>query len=196
MAGSANGSPSNAGLVSTNTGISVSDIESQCGICQIAVGDDSIGCDNCPRWFHPTQVCTGLKPEVLRMIAAGDNEGIFYKCSVCRYVSSPTRSNSPTVSSGELPAQDSHTTAQLFEMLKALAVCVTNLTTQVTALVSNAPQQNPDRAFIRDSNTNALYAELWEFEDRKKRRDSLIVKGTGSTNIQEFNAALEISLKL
>ena len=122
------------------------------------------------------------------MIVAGDNDGIFYKCSVCRYVRSPIRNNSSTVSSGEL-------TAQLFETLKALAVSVTNLTTQV-ALMSIAPQWNPDRAFVSDSNTNALYAELWEFEDRKKRRDSFIVKSTGSTSIQEFNTVLEICLNL
>ena len=31
-----------------------------------------------------------------------------------------------------------------------------------------------------------LYAEMWEFEERKKRATSVIVRGTGSNNVGEF----------
>ena len=51
---------------------------SNCEMCHNIVGQDSIGCDMCPKWFHPTTLCTGLKPEVIDHIISDDNNGIFY----------------------------------------------------------------------------------------------------------------------
>ena len=29
---------------------------------------DRIGCDQCPKWFHPGTMCTGLKSQIIKVI--------------------------------------------------------------------------------------------------------------------------------
>ena len=41
---------------------------SPCGVCNVSVGLDGIGCDECIKWFHPTSQCTGLKTNTIKCI--------------------------------------------------------------------------------------------------------------------------------
>ena len=83
--------------------------------------------------------------------------------------------------------------AQVFEIVKSLAINVAQLTSQVGILLnnSNGSQQignqhtshSPSGSITRDN----LYVELREYEERKKRSNSIIVKGTGAQNNTEFS---------
>ena len=59
---------------------------SPCGVCNVSVGLDGIGCDECIKWFHPTSQCTGLKTNTIKCIQDEGGEGIKYICSSCRCV--------------------------------------------------------------------------------------------------------------
>ena len=97
----------------------------ECGICKASVGQNGIGCDLCPRWFHTTTACTGLKLEIIQSILEIDNNGIFYKYNECR-----------CSTSNDSPGQnlDTSTAAQLFKMIRYLAVTVNHLSENVSTL--------------------------------------------------------------
>ena len=152
--------------------------------------DDSIGCDRCDNWFHPTPACTGLNAQAINSIRECGGEAISFVCCECR--SSPS-SNSAQRSGNVSPAslQDPATVTQLFELVKSLAQSVAGLTNQVQLLVAQQTAL-PASVTATDSGTpcsqrESLYAELREFDERKKRRDSLIFKGAKSRNNTEFS---------
>ena len=76
--------------------------------------------------------------------------------------------------------------SQLFEMIRALAQSVALLTSKVN-LVTNSSQlaSTPNNGF---ATRESLYTEFQEFEERKKRKDSLIVRGIVASNDDEFRA--------
>ena len=163
-----------------------------CGLCTNPVGNDSIGCDFCPRWFHPTTICTGLKQETIDYIEAGSDDGMCFKCSFCRCSGNDTDNN-------QTNSLEGGTLGQLLEMIRALTINVTSLANQVSALsrspvVASDSSPNSDRVI---NTREQLYAELWEFEERRKRKESLIVRGTGSgptTEFQQHFSALSSAL--
>ena len=172
----------------TNT----SDGDSKCGICNFNVGDDAVGCDVCSNWFHPTPLCTGLKPEAIDIIMADPDSGVFYKCNICRC--SGLSSQSPgAVRSSQTGLSDPITASQLFEMIKSLTMTVTNLANQVSVLTSREQIGRQDHVERSDGmiSREELYSELWEFEERKKRRESLIVRGTNAQNSSDFSRCFE-----
>ena len=84
--------------------------------------------------------------------------------------------------------------AQVFEIVKSLAVNVTQLTSQVSLLLSNAGNNgshqvsNQDGSPLSGSITrDNLYVELREYEERKKRSNSIIVKGTAAQSDADFS---------
>ena len=44
----------NARIVETNSGGDL------CGMCNICVDNEAIGCDTCSKWYHPNPTCVGL----------------------------------------------------------------------------------------------------------------------------------------
>ena len=77
------------------------------------------------------------------------------------------------------------TLMQLFEIVKSLAQTIANLSCKVDSLVNSqqspqTPSQNPP--ISRES----LFIEFHEFEERKKRKDSIIVRGITASNNEEF----------
>ena len=104
---------------------------SNCGMCNDIVGQDSIGCDMCPKWFHPTTLYTGLKPEVIDFIISDDNNGIFFKCSACRCAHASQSQPQPGTRSFNVQNDESDNNDQLFEMVKSLTVTVADLVRQV-----------------------------------------------------------------
>ena len=150
----------------------------KCGLCDFQVGGDSIGCDKCSSWFHPSTLCTGLRALTLDCIANEGGEAIRFVCSKCRCA--PQVSNSPSNSNDD----GSTPISQLFQIVQSLAVTVTNLSKQVSVLLANSSQQ--PLACNNLINREDLYIEMREFEERKKRGKSVIVKGVDVGNENEF----------
>ena len=113
--------------------------------------------------------------------------GVLFKCSSCRCSSGSTGGNT----SGN-PTELNTALIQVFEIVKSLAVNVAQMSNQLNILINhnqtNAHQQIGQGAtnsgnFSRDN----LYVELREYEERKKRAKSIIVKGTGANSDTEFS---------
>ena len=150
--------------------------ECTCFFCSSVVGNDAIGCDQCSAWFHPKTECTGLSKRAIDCIQAEGGAGIRFICSACRCI---TPSTSQSVS---LP--DHESLSQLHLIVKSLAESVAQLTTKVNMIINsntNTNQQNSN--FSRES----LYTEMREFEERKKRRESLIIRGVRGNSDIEFS---------
>ena len=159
-----------------------------CGLCSSEVGNNAIGCDACPRWFHPSPQCTGLRAAAIDCIQKDGGSGILFKCSVCR-CNGTSNSNLPTnstTSSSELNIA----LAQVFEIVKSLAVNVAQMSKQMTLMLNsqtNSRQQNSSTGAVSDTFSRSdLYVELREYEERKKRVKSIIVNGIQANNDQDF----------
>ena len=155
---------------------------SQCGTCNTILGDDAIGCDLCTGWYHPSPQCTGLNMTSISAIQNEGGDGILYKCSKCRCL--PQRS-------GSTPAVDPSAIPQLFEMVRSLATTVADLTGQVRLMCSqNVARPSSGNDFSSSSpvirSRAELFSELREFDEQKKRRCSLIVKGIQATTDDQF----------
>ena len=175
--GAGRGSSRGGAVGSINTSSS-SQISNNCGLCSTVVGNDCIGCDQCPAWFHPTTQCTGLNKAELNCVKSGGGRGVRFVCTTCRCQTS--QSNSAELSVSAISASMS----QLHEIVKGLAETVANLTQQMTLLISNPPQQQQNSGtFTRES----LYTEMREFEERKKRSDSLIIRGVQTGDVSDFS---------
>ena len=116
------------------------------------------------------------------MIAREGGQGIAFICSSCRFSLpySPdhqNRSNQPV-------SQES--VNQLFEMVKAVTITVGNL--------AEAVKQQGEKCVGSHScklDDNALYTKFSEFEDRTRRKDSIIVKGIQATDANHFSITFE-----
>ena len=108
---------------------SVSGVEN-CGLCGLNVGDDYIGCDKCPLWFHPSTQCTGLNRSELNCVKSGGGRGIKFVCSACRCQTPPQNNTNST-------ADESISMSQIFAIVKELAVSVAQLTQQVSLMINN-----------------------------------------------------------
>ena len=154
----------------------------KCGLCESNVGGDSIGCNHCPSWFHPTTQCTGLKPASIDCILSKGGDAIRFICSKCR-CSSRTQSGNSTVGSND----EETPLSQLYQIVQALTVSVTKLTQQVSTLINqpmNPPIQTEPSANL--ISRESLYVEMREFEERKKRSNSIIIKGVDAIDNDAF----------
>ena len=97
-----------------------------CGLCSSQVVNDAIGCDVCPSWFHPSPQCTGLRAAAIDCIQKDGGSGIVFKCSTCR-CSGINNSNSPSNTNNDLNIA----LAQVFEIVKSLAINVAQMSTQM-----------------------------------------------------------------
>ena len=145
----------------------------ECGTCQGEVGDNGIGCDLCPLWYHPTQACTGLTKGSIQAIQRDGGSGISYSCNKCRCEGQSNNSD----------LKDS--VNQLFQMVTALAASVSQLTNQITALATTTAASTPS-SLGQGIDRETLHAEFREYEERKKRTNSLIVRGIPTGNQQVF----------
>ena len=161
-----------------------------CGFCSLVVGSDGIGCDQCSNWYHPSTQCTGLKTNTVRCIQEEGGDTIRYVCNECRCQSRPSTQNQ--TGSSNLVAPDSQftqeTVGQLFEMVKCLAQSVALLTNKFNSNLNSglgeslSNHHNP----VPSSNRESLFAEFHEYDERKKRRESIIVRGIAAANETEF----------
>ena len=168
-----------------------------CGLCSVATGNDSIGCDKCPQWFHPTTMCTGLKLNTIICIQEEGGDAVRFVCSACRCKGN-LQLSSDTSSSPSSPMSDP-AMLQLFNIVKSVAESVAQMTQQVNHLVNISQKFSPSSsnspsAVSQNSSQNILsrenlYVEMREFEERQKRRDSVVVRGIRGGSDQEFSQA-------
>ena len=160
-----------------------SDDYTSCGLCDTVVGEDGVGCDRCEVWYHPTTQCTGLRDQAIQCIASDGGQGIAFVCSSCRFSLpySPdnlSRHNKPV-------SQDS--VNQLFEMVKAITITVGSLAETV-----KIQGEKCNGAHNCNLDDDVLYTKFYEFEDRKKRKDSIIVKGIQAADNLQFSSTFKL----
>ena len=198
------GTRRNGGSGTGTTGQTVVSGEVKCGLCNSGnpVLLNGIGCNQCPKWFHPVTMCTGLKPQTIKVIQRDGGDGVRFVCNDCRCTPSnrtpPQNAAGPGINvnasqvAGASDSSDAGSVSQLYEMVRSIAQSVAALTTQVAVLISkisSAPalsQTNGSCNFHRES----LYAEMREFNERSKRRDSLIIRGSGAESDARLRAVL------
>ena len=167
------------------------DDTAECGLCRQVVGSDAIGCDSCSVWFHPRPDCTGLSTNAIIVIQEEGGNAIQFKCSLCLCNS---RSNTSPARNG----QDRDTgLKQIYEIVKALSVNMAVLAQNVTKLSETVISMNTQSRSPANNNSvvsqpnnqidrKELYSELFEFEERKKRAKSIIVRGVSANDNTQF----------
>ena len=78
----------------------------KCGMCQMDVGDDCIGCDKCTVWYHPTSTCVGLPDNVIKTIRDYGGRGVSFCSTACRLDDSGDSSGDNTAASLPGGSQD------------------------------------------------------------------------------------------
>ena len=118
-------------------------------------------------------MCLGLSETLIRTILDHGGDGIAFHCTSCRIGSPGPRSDgSDGDSSGAL--------RQLHVTVTNLCKVVENLSSQVATLLSTQAtrpatlSEEDQRAVIRD--------EVREMNERTKRKDSIIIRGSGATS--------------
>ena len=163
-----------------DSGMQVTDT---CGLCSQEVGENAIGCDLCSDWFHPH--CSGLSDNAARVILTEGGDALAFKCSAClnNNANSITRSNDNSDMGLAIK--------QLFEIVKSLSVNMANLVQNVQTMTERLDSTINNQ--VNNSSTNAthldrknLYVELFEFEERKKRTKSIIVRGIEAEDDADF----------
>ena len=167
-----------------------------CGLCSADVSDESIICCQCNREYHSTTACTGLKPLTIQCLREEEDTAISYTCTSCRCA--PTRVPSSAASNTQMHDTNGEwnvAVGQVLEIVKSLAANMNQLSSTVNMLLndrekkeqpvpnSQTPPQNLEPTLAKKD----LYTELWEFEERKKRVSSVIVRGTSCNSQAEFS---------
>ena len=171
-----------------------------CGLCGTDVSDESITCVLCSKSYHPTTVCTGLKPMTIQCLREEEESAISYTCTSCRCSPSRVSSSPGAGNNGEWNIA----VGQVLEIVKCLASNMSQLSTTVNRLLEDKEAATvqahaSDRIMPAISETvvskQDLYTEMWEFEERKKRQNSVIVRGTGCNTIDEFSDKFRLILQ-
>ena len=169
-----------------------------CGFCGTHIEDQSISCSSCTRKYHSSSQCTGLKPLTVQCLREEEDTALQYTCTHCRCRPLPTGS-AGTSDSGEWR----EAVGQVLEIVKSMASNMADMSRSVNMLLQNAhvpknsetcpaatqvPQVSGDTPISR----NDLYAEMYEFEERKKRVSSVIVRGTNANSVPDFTAKFKL----
>ena len=150
-----------------------------CGTCNTEIGnEDSLECELCSTWTHASQECSGLPYKVFKNIVDFSKHGVTYVCTSCRL----RRDKGGSKTTGEL--------TQLFETVKGLSSAVAKLSVEIRELKSHGnirgagpstgPQHSVDPAVLQ----KWVREDTRELLERDKRKDSIIIRGISSNNIQ------------
>ena len=173
----------------TNSSVSENPISNannhSCGLCNALTSSDAIGCDRCPKWFHPNSQCTGLKAATVTAIQEEGGNAVRFVCTDCR-----CEPISPGTTSDSDVGNMNTALPQLYQTVKALAESVADLSKQVSLILTQSQglpsTGNPQAQPTQSVNRNELFSEFREYEERKKRIDSVIVRGTSAGSDNEF----------
>ena len=163
-----------------------------CGLCGTDVGDESIVWTCCSKAYHPTSACTGLKPLSIQCLREEEDSAISYTCTSCRCAPSRVAGSSSSNMQGS-DGEWKVAVGQVLEIVKSLASNMNALSASVSSVLNNSQnaglQDRTETPTIRSESgisRNDLYTEMWEFEERKKRASSVIVRGIQANNITDF----------
>ena len=153
--------------------------EDVCRHCDSVVACDPIICGSCHKNFHPSSHCTGLKSLTIQAIKEEGNGMIRYICTACRCApASP--SDNPGAGNEWKEAM-----SQMFELVRSLSINVSKLTDKVSQMSEDQSTRSVT-GHTETLNKKDLYSELYEFEERKKRMTSIVVKGIKVRTKEEF----------
>ena len=165
-----------------------------CGLCDGPVESDSITCHFCDRKYHASTHCTGLKPNSIQCLREEDRSSIEYRCLTCRCaISEPGRA--PVSGNVGGDGEWKEAVGQVLNIVKSLAANISLMSNTMNSILQNQqnhPQTSTQSLAIRSDgeppiSRKDLYSEMWEFEERKKRSGSIIVKGTNANSTGEFS---------
>lgn len=159
----------------------VPDDSCACGLCSLQVGDEAVGCDDCPLWFHPSPRCMGIsEASISAIVSEGDGGGLRYVCTKCR-----VENHRPGGGGGgqDGAAVDKAAISQLFMTVRSLAASVASLVQQMSGLA-----QRLDNQASSDVTQDLVRKEVIEWNEREKRKHSIILKGLTATTVEEATA--------
>ena len=183
-----------------------------CGMCGLNVGNDTIGCDKCSTWFHPTEMCSGLPNDVIKAIFSVNGDAIRFVCTNCR-VKPPSSSGVSTRQGRETAGANfpDQLIQQLFLSVKGICTAVMELTERMDRAFSEqqarAPTASQSRPQTSSQHTNpdltnprnpdpanapggdyrsVIRQEMREMQERAKRRQSVIIKGIQARSAADF----------
>ena len=171
-----------------------------CGFCGADVSDESIVCTTCSKIYHPTSACTGLKPLSIQCLREEEDSAISYTCTSCRC--SPSRVTGSA--SSNIQGSDGEwkvAVGQVLEIVKSLASNMNALSASVSNVLNNQNAGHQERAEAPTVQSESgisrsdLYAEMWEFEERKKRASSVIVRGIQANNATDYADKFKVVLQ-
>lgn len=120
----------------------------KCGMCNLVVGDEGIGCDRCSEWFHPSEMCMGLSKNSIHLIVESeDSAALLYLCTACRLKPGTGRwTRSQQRNSNKKDEIKDQLVLQLFQTVKGLCSEVAELTKKINSVFSQGQQtsQNQD----------------------------------------------------
>ena len=161
-----------------------------CGLCSAHINEGGITCSTCSRKYHSSQQCTGLKPLTIRCLQEEEDTALQYTCTNCRC--RPVPSGSGNSDNGEWR----EAVGQVLEIVKSMASNMADMSRSVNMLLQSSqaptapnPPTNPQGVQVEGEapiSRNDLYAEMHEFEERRKRVSSIIVRGTEAQSVPEF----------
>ena len=169
-----------------------------CGFCGIHIEDQSINCISCSRKYHSSTQCTGLKALTIQCLQEEEDTALQYTCTNCRCLPVPLGATGGS-DSGEWKVA----VGQVLEIVKSMASNMADMSRSVNMLLQNAHASNnsetgPPAAPVPQVSggvpisRNDLYTEMHEFEERKKRVSSVVVRGTNANSVPEFTATFKL----
>lgn len=143
-----------------------------CGTCNTAVDPNTIGCDMCPKWFHPSPMCLGIPEPLILTIQQYGGNAVKFVCTECRTKDNNNDGGGVTEAAFQ----------QLFLTVKTLCEAVQALTAQVSSLNTQARAPSSTTASSVSASDNdqmrlLIREENREMEERKKRKSSIIIRG-------------------
>ena len=139
-----------------------------CGSCEVAVGQDGIGCDKCDNWFHPSPLCMGVSDRLIDVIREAGGAGVEYVCTQCRA--------RPTVAGASKDSPSDPAIAQLFVMVRSLCSAIAKLTERVGSLASHSSSASSIQATSGNELRMSIREEIVEMDERRKRKESVIFR--------------------
>ena len=128
-------SPADPGIESEET--------HKCGMCNLVLENNGIGCDRCSAWFHPSEMCLGLSRASIHLIVESeDSDALLYLCTACRlkpgtgaWTKSKGRHRTSSKTEDDSQIQLIN---QLFQTVRGLCSEVANLSQKISSALNNS----------------------------------------------------------
>ena len=151
-----------------------------CGFCDSPTDSASVPCAKCGTNFHPASKWTGLSEAAIKCLLEEAGSGIQYVCTRCRCTGPASPTTDGPSAQGAM--------GQLYYLIKSLSDTVSKLSVEVAEISIEVATKRKATTFPGNvlPSRDALFSEFREFEERKKRADSLIVRGLAGLTDAQF----------